>query len=255
MSLQRIREIIDQGRELGVETIYFEGGEPFLYFPLLMAGIDQAHDRGLKIGLVTNGYWATNEDDTRLWLEPLLEKGVVDLSVSIDDHHGGDVETSHARMVEKVAKDMGLPVNVLAVGNDPEGGLYYRGRAADKLAIKAEKRPIEELGGCPEDPPNIRRLHIDPYGNVLFCQGVSLGNMDHQSLTGIINEFVPEKHPIIGPLMIGLDELIWKGGFGPDEAYADACHLCYAVRSNMIDRRMYRFMLKPLQAYGMENMD
>ena len=257
MSLEQVKDIIDQASELeGVDTVYFEGGEPFLYYPLLEAGVDYAHRKGLDVGVVTNGYWASTEEDAMLWLDPLKDKGIVDLSISLDEHHGEGWE-ENARRAVSAARKAGFPVNVLTVPRvgDSEGGLFFRGRAVDKLAKDAPKRPMVELGGCPEDPPHIRRLHIDPYGNVMFCQGISLGNMNDRPLAQIIDSFVAEKHPIVGPLMNGLEELAKAGGFNPDGKYADACHLCYTIRTEMISRRMYRLLLKPLQAYGEEGMD
>jgi hypothetical protein len=262
MDLSQIKEIVDQATELEtVRTIYFDGGEPFLYFPLLVAGVEYAHRNGFDVGIVTNGYWGNSEEGARLWLEPLLDKGIVDLSISIDDYHDEGRGIENARTAEKAARAACLPVNVLTVekagaSSKDTGTLFFRGRAAEKLTKEVDKHPVEEIGECPEHPPNIRRLHVDPYGNVLFCQGISIGNMNFESLTKIIGSFEADKHPIIGPLINGgLKELARKAGFSPDGKYADACHLCYAIRSDLISRRMYRFILKPLQAYGMEGMD
>ena len=135
-------------------------------------------------------------------------------------------------------------------------GKYVLALAAEKLIKDVPRHSVEELGGCPENPPHIRRLHIDPFGNVLFCQGISIGNMNFQTLPQIVSTFDAEKHPIIGPLMRGgLKELARTAGFNPGGRYVDACHLCYEMRQDMINRRMYRMILKPLQAYGMEGMD
>ncbi|NMB79993.1 MAG: 4Fe-4S cluster-binding domain-containing protein, partial [Methanomicrobiales archaeon] len=49
-----IREVLDQADQLGtVDTVYFEGGEPFLFYPVLMDAIRQAKERGLSVGIVT----------------------------------------------------------------------------------------------------------------------------------------------------------------------------------------------------------
>jgi len=265
MSLDQVREILDQAADVGtIRTVYFEGGEPFLYYPILMAGVEYAHERGFGIGVVTNAYWANSEKDARLWLEPLLDKNIVDFSISLDEHHGEEAEAANAQRAERAARDAGLPVNILKVqdierkasAKEEQVTLYFRGRAIEKLVKDAKKHPWEELGGCPENPPDIKRLHLDPFGHVLFCQGISIGNINAQPLSRIVEEFDPEKHPIIGPLMRGgMAELARKAGFRLDGQYADACHLCYTIRSEMISKRMYRNILRPLQAYGMDGMD
>ena len=71
MTLAAIQEILHQGRELGtVTSIYFEGGEPFLYYPILARGVMLASEMGFKVGIVSNAYWATSLEDALVWLEP-----------------------------------------------------------------------------------------------------------------------------------------------------------------------------------------
>ena len=53
-TLEQVRRALDQGVLLGtVERVYFEGGEPFLYAPLLVEGIRLARGQGLEVGVVT----------------------------------------------------------------------------------------------------------------------------------------------------------------------------------------------------------
>ena len=35
-----------------------------------------ARDNGFEVGIVTNAYWATTEEDAELWLKPLHELGI-----------------------------------------------------------------------------------------------------------------------------------------------------------------------------------
>jgi pyruvate-formate lyase-activating enzyme len=87
MTIADIREILNQAKEAGtVDWIYFEGGEPFLYYQTMLAGIDRALELGFKVGVVTNSYWATSDEDARLWLTPLAGK-IQDLTISSDLFH------------------------------------------------------------------------------------------------------------------------------------------------------------------------
>ncbi|NIV35745.1 MAG: radical SAM protein, partial [Anaerolineae bacterium] len=80
-----IRDVLRQGEELGtVEMVYFEGGEPFLFYPIMVQGLREAAKLGLKRGIVTNSYWATSVEDAVQWLRPIAEIGVDDLSLSSD---------------------------------------------------------------------------------------------------------------------------------------------------------------------------
>ena len=82
----------DQGVAAGIRSVTFEGGEPFLFHPLLVAAVRQAGERGLSCDLVTNCYWATSVPDAELWLAPLQEAGLGSLSLSDDAFHGSDGE-------------------------------------------------------------------------------------------------------------------------------------------------------------------
>ena len=87
-ALSRINEVLDQAKTAGtVDTIYFEGGEPFLFYPLLIEGIRQARNRGFSVGIVTNGFFATSRENARLFLDPVAELGIADISISDDAFH------------------------------------------------------------------------------------------------------------------------------------------------------------------------
>lgn len=99
MLLADIRGIYEEARNLGtVEWIYFEGGEPFLYYPIMLKGLKEARRMGFKTGIITNGYWATSFADAMEWLEPIAKMGIADLSVSDDAFHTdeGDSRPGHA---------------------------------------------------------------------------------------------------------------------------------------------------------------
>jgi MoaA/NifB/PqqE/SkfB family radical SAM enzyme len=87
MTLQNIRHILQQAKDLGtVKSIYFEGGEPFLYYPIMLRGVQEAASAGFRVGLVTNGYWATETEDALEWLRPFV--GLIgDVSISSDSYH------------------------------------------------------------------------------------------------------------------------------------------------------------------------
>lgn len=59
-TLDQIQKVLNDAKKIKtVEWIYFEGGEPFLYYPLMFKGLQIAKALGFKTGVVTNNYWAT----------------------------------------------------------------------------------------------------------------------------------------------------------------------------------------------------
>jgi MoaA/NifB/PqqE/SkfB family radical SAM enzyme len=265
MRLRDIREILRQAGDLDtVEWIYFEGGEPFLYHPILVRGVEEAARAGFQVGIVTNGYWATNVEDALEWLRPFAGS-IQDLSVSSDFYHWNEKFSPQARNAVRAAERLEIPVGLIHIaqpdgieapateGQLPPGesAVMYRGRAARKLATQVpEPRPWKELQECPhEDLRNPGRVHVDPSGNVHVCQGISLGNLFRMALREICASYEADSHPIIGPLLRGGPaELVRHYELPHKESYADACHLCYEARLAL--RETFPEILTPDQMYG-----
>ena len=63
LTLEQLEDILAQAREAGVSSIYFEGGEPFLYYAILVQAVRRATGMGFSVGIVTNAYWANSVAD------------------------------------------------------------------------------------------------------------------------------------------------------------------------------------------------
>jgi MoaA/NifB/PqqE/SkfB family radical SAM enzyme len=82
-TLSEIRKALAEATKIGtIKWIYFEGGEPFLFYPLMLEGIRIARSLEFNVGVVTNAYYATSEEDAELWLSPLSKLEISDLSIS-----------------------------------------------------------------------------------------------------------------------------------------------------------------------------
>jgi hypothetical protein len=94
---------------------------------------------------------------------------------------------------------------------------------------------------------------VDPFGHVHLCQGISMGNMWATSLSQLVQDHAPDRHPICGPLLEGgpaaLAEALGMQS-APADGYVDECHLCYACRQAMRDA--FPQHLVPAQVYGLE---
>ena len=52
-TIEQITAVLDDASKIGtVKWIYYEGGEPFLFFPLLVESVKQARARGFKVGVI-----------------------------------------------------------------------------------------------------------------------------------------------------------------------------------------------------------
>jgi hypothetical protein len=251
-----------------VNTVFLEGGEPFLFYPLMVESVRLARRQGLKVGIVTNAYWATTAEDAELWLRPLVEIGIDDLSLSDDAFHQPEEGVNTAKMAQQAALKLGLPAasicietptvkpaeTVGGVKGEPVigGDVRFRGRAVEKLINGLPLRDPESFTECTdEELERPGRVHIDAYGNVHICQGISMGNMWETPLSQLDAEYDAAIHPICGPLLEGGPIQLAKEHRVPvEEGYVDACHMCYSVRKALIDR--FPAHLTPRQVYGLK---
>jgi hypothetical protein len=267
-TIQQVDDVLEEALKIGtINTIYFEGGEPTQYYPLLLESVRRAHQKGFKVGIVSNAYGALTEEDAHLWLDPLAKVGLSELSVSNDGFHYGDDQENPADIAERVGSQLDLISYHICIDppeiiENPEtenkgqsligGGAKFRGRAADLLTEGLPTRPWRDFQECPyEDLVDPSRVHVDSYGNIQICQGISLGNFWEKPLSEIIADYHPDYHPICGPLYRGGPaELVKTLKIKHREEYVDECHLCFLSRREIIDH--YPHHLTPRQVYGIE---
>ena len=261
LTLKQIEGILNQAHEAGVTSIYFEGGEPFLYYGTLVKAVHLAADRGFSVGIVSNAYWAGSILDAEEWLRPFVGR-LEDLTVSSDLFHGEEDLGENPQNAIAAAKMLGIPTGMIHVARpqalstqsygqiQDDSAVMYRGRAAKKLASGAALRRWEGFDSCPhEDLREPGRVHLDALGNVHVCQGLVIGNLFERPLKQICDEYDPDDHPICGPLLAGGPAaLVSEYNLPHDPEYADACHLCYEARANL--RTRFPEILGPNQMYG-----
>lgn len=268
-TITQIREVLSElVKTPAVEWVYFEGGEPFLYYPIMTEGIRAARELGFNAGIVTNAYWASSPEDARVWLEPLRELGVLDFSVSDDVFHRGEGESPGPRIAMEALEKIGMPGFSICIeepaatldvdGSQEKGAVVtggkvkFRGRAAEMLTDGFPVTKWDEFEECPyEDLQDPKRVHLDSYGNVHLCQGLSMGNMWETPLSQLVKDYDPGSHPVCAPLLDGGPaELARRYGMNHDNGYVDACHLCYSVRKALVGR--FGEYLAPKQVYGLD---
>lgn len=254
LTLEQVEDVLNQAKEAGVTSIYFEGGEPFLYYAILTRAVRMAADMGFSVGIVSNAYWANSVADATEWLRPFAGR-LSDLSVSSDLFHCEKCLGERPQNAVVAAKWLGIPTGVISVAQPEatehdQGQIMYRGRAAEKLAERADSRPWEGFDSCPhEDLREPGRIHLDPLGNLHICQGIVIGNLFEKPLKQICEEYDADACPICGLLLSGGPAaLVTEYNLPHASHYADACHLCYKARDNL--RLRFPKILAPDQMYG-----
>lgn len=284
MSFDDARQYLHRVARQSLELVCISGGEPCLYFDLVVNIVREAQAMGVpSIWVFTNAYWAVNRTSANRKLTRLKEAGLTRLCLSADGFHQPFVPVGRVRQAMAVARDMGLEVvlDVRFLGPPQEhnpsnrvtrqvleelgnlenveiwqGQPWYIGRAADRLLSQLAQKPGIPSGNCPgpwaggtlENPAGV---DVDLYGEVTLCPGISIGNAKKHPLSSILAEYNSWQHPIIRELAIGgpasLAEVAQHIGYTPRADYVSECHLCYDVRNFL--RSRYSSELAPLICY------
>ncbi len=283
LAIEQVELILRQAKDAGVDWIYFEGGEPFLYYAVLVKGVKIAAEMGFQVGIVSNAYWATTVADAAEWLQPFAGR-VADLTVSSDLYHCEKRLGENPQNAMVAAKWLNIQTGMISVAQpggfvpperhpassklagQPEaedasqtqgqigeqGAVMFRGRAAHNLAAHAPHEAWDDFTECPhEDLREPGRVHLDPLGNLHICQGLVIGNVFEKPLKEICESYNADAHPICGPLLAGGPaDLVTEYNLPHRATYADACHLCYEMRLAL--REKFPKILTPDQMYGVE---
>ncbi|MBI4758294.1 MAG: radical SAM protein [Chloroflexi bacterium] len=267
MGFDDARRYLRQTVGRSLELVCITGGEPCLYFGLVADVVGEARAIGVPgIWLFTNAYWAVNRTAASRKLARLKEAGMTRLCLSADGFHQPFVPVARLRHAVAAARDLGLEIvlDVRFLGPPQEdnwtnqvtrrvleelgdlgdaeiwqGQPLYIGRAADTLLPQVAQRSGLPKGSCPGPWAggawgNPAGVDVDLYGEVTLCPGISIGNAKGRSLSGILDEYDPQRHPTIRELVAGgpkrLARIAQRIGYTPRSGYASECHLCYDVR-------------------------
>lgn len=261
LSLSQIAQI-DQ-----IEAVVFSGGEPFLEYPLLLYGVKKARQMGLRVIVITNGFFARNHATGIKFLRALAEVGLDELQVSVDDfHYSNRLDSSGARALQ-VAAELGIKVKQVRVSDNNEESeqsdldpsarericarpLRYFGRAVELVSETHPRFPSRTFTHCPDhDLAAPRDIYLDPGGLVSVCPGVVIGNFMFSSLREILGKHPARDNPILQYLIGGGPaELARHFPLANTDQFTDACHACFTIRKAML--KDYPNFLAPKQVYG-----
>lgn len=267
ISLSQISQILNDARNLPDLTwVYFGGGEPFTQYPLLLKAIQRAIKLEYDVGVETNGYFARTITAGLRFLKPLAKLGLKEIRISNDFLHYKNPFKSPANNAIVAAQQLGLSTKVISIPypdekipiqdqknsgvNVIEPRLMFSGRAADRLVAQSQFYDWKKFTECPRrDLSDPQELFVDAYGFVQICPGISIGNVNKQTLSTIIQDFDINEHEILFPLLsFGPSGLIRVFNLESEREFAGPCHCCYMTRRELIDT--HPDLLGPRNVYG-----
>ena len=267
VSPAKVSHLLDQTLSIkSIEWVIFEGGEPFLVYPLLLTSVKRARQLGFKVGVITNGYFGRSEEAAVRYLKPLVALGLDRIFISNDRFHYKNTINSPAERAIDASVKLGLATTRLKID---ESASQVQSRYLENVHFTEEIHPLLMVGRaneriqsdlplsdwqsftyCPfkdlQDPDTV---FIDPLGNAQFCQGISLGNIWVNPISDLMEQLDIDSHPIYGPLAHnGPKGLADEYKIIPSQQYQNACQLCYAVRRLLLSR--FPEYLSPPQVYN-----
>jgi len=268
-------------------TVDIYGGEPTLFLEVYLEIIGAAVERGLNIGVFTNGIWGRDKRSANKIAKKLKQTGLGGVLFSVDVFHNQYVPAEHVERAIIAAQRAGLETTLIGYAVNKK---YFQNprnkwdKQTSELLKKFEGMPdlkkiIGQVTWCgraaailskryrgPRRLPRalckrcncgsfsaLSDLPVDPYGWITICSGLAIGNALQKPIRKIAEEFRPERHPILKVLMergpLGLAKLPQARGFRVRRRYIDKCHLCYDLRRVL--RPYFPEYLAPSESYGL----
>ena len=247
--------------------VHLTGGEPFLFFDLLLEGARMAAELNITCYLETSAHWCVDQNRTAERFAALREAGLNAVLISCSPFHAERVppirtlravraaleifgprqtivyRPEFLQIVQQFDLERPTPISRYEEEFGLEGarrilwegyGIISGGRAGYKLGHLAPCRPAEAFAGenCAGNILLAHHSHIDLYGNYIpaFCGGLAAADWRTED-------------PLQRPYPELVELLIKRGPYGLFEmaqkrydyrplpgGYAGKCHLCVDVR-------------------------
>lgn len=246
-----------------IESVAFVGGEPFVYYKLMLKLATYIHTHyRCPLNITTNASWARSQEMTARLLDPLVHRGLRYVMVSLDEYHleFGTIQNAANCLRRCLEHGIETTVQVIDRVGAPNAADFKEaiGDAVDVDAIKWYENPCAAIGNAatmlesedlqwfdeiPGGGCNAGSiLNVQPDGEIKPCCGaglmaprLSLGNgkkegvheaVQRSEADPIINSLISEQGPrgLAEVLRAeGRDDLVEKHA-----PFTDACYACHA---------------------------
>ncbi len=266
---------------------HLSGGEIFLKPERVLEIVKRIRKYFDKnIGLSTNGFWAKDIEKARDIVKELAKQGVTGIAISADYYHQQQMDIKGPQNLARIIKEEGIQTHSYIMGArllDVVNGAKKINAISETIASKVEqglgipyaratersigkgsrlnhpKRSVIPSGSCTElntclgerSPFNPAMVWIDPYGNVMICYGVIIGNVYEKPFNKILEDYSPESSVVLNKLATvgpkGLYNLAIEKGIKMPGKYFDECDLCYQSREKLYGQ--FPEVLGPKECY------
>lgn len=265
LDIDIVLRLIDEALSQGLKTICFTGGEPFLKFDTLVAGIKYASELGMETTVISNGYWAKTVDKAVDKLSQL--EGLTKLGLSTDVFHQAFVPIEKIVNGIRAAQKLGIYCAIrLTHLNDPDQEIAELQTQLDSVRglYDLEHQPVQPLGRAETEIPYDKIFAYDvslaccrsadvhavnAAGDLTACCGATgewsedhplkFGNIKNNSLSNLLND--ANQNPILhavrlwgsaGLLKLALEEAERREIHISPPKIQNLCELCRLVNTS-----------------------
>ena len=113
LDFEVVRKYIYSAKDLPyIESIGFSGGEAFLYFDKLIDYVECVKSIDKNATVTTNGFWASDEDQTMDKMIKLKEAGVSLIGISYDEFHAKHIPAKNIINILEQAKKLDIHIKI-----------------------------------------------------------------------------------------------------------------------------------------------
>ena len=104
---------IDQAIAADYKLVVFTGGEPTLARGALLRGIERAARARVLTRVVTNAWWASDDEAARQWIDELRTAGLYEINFSTGDQHARFVSLDNVMRATRAAAKAKLSICIM----------------------------------------------------------------------------------------------------------------------------------------------
>lgn len=251
---------INEAKEAGFKVVGIAGGEPFLYREEIFKLCEHATNRGLKVTLTTNCFWAHSRESTFELMSKLKGIGVNRFKISCDEFHNESIPYENIKNVFRVSRELDMSVlvgcttlktskrlkDILENLQDENLGVDFAEYACLPVGRAAEEFKKDEFLCTSVIPKSCREkgvLSIIPNGTVYPC-GDMCGMIKNREVGSALDK--PLKYLIEKAENNTHNKFLSNHGITPyydyiknhkvniniNTEFVDACHACYELFNN-----------------------
>ena len=155
MDEKTMTRLIKEAKQMGIKTVGFSGGEPFLYPDLLIKGVTVAREEKMIVSIATNGFWGKWDDEQ---IKAVLTEAKSDtMGFSYDWFHRKYIPQNDFFRAVAAAQQLGIKcsIHVGDMNGEYSAGRFIQSLGNDRFGKDYHLYPIYRSGRAEKMPAEL----------------------------------------------------------------------------------------------------